>query len=186
MSILFSANLSSLRREKGISQKQAAEALGISQALLSHYEKGIRECHLDFVSKAAAYYGVTADYLLGISESRRALNDITEGYDLPDDHRMLPKTVLRCMISLAKQAEAANESAELFFTDYFSLCIQKYMTAVSQQDGVTMEGLCDASLNRLCAAAPKREEEPETPLCEQTVSDHALMLLNNDVAEAFR
>mgnify|MGYP002519639474 CR=1 FL=1 len=32
-----------LRKERGISQKHAASDLQISQALLSHYEKGIRE-----------------------------------------------------------------------------------------------------------------------------------------------
>ena len=61
----FAATLSQLRRERGISQKKAAGDLGISQALLSHYEKGIRECGLDFVVKCADYYGVTTDYLLG-------------------------------------------------------------------------------------------------------------------------
>ena len=62
----FAATLSQLRRERGISQKKAAGDLGISQALLSHYEKGIRECGLDFVVKCADYYGVTTDYLLGL------------------------------------------------------------------------------------------------------------------------
>lgn len=66
----FAATLSQLRRERGISQKKAAGDLGISQALLSHYEKGIRECGLDFVVKCADYYGVTTDYLLGVSASR--------------------------------------------------------------------------------------------------------------------
>ncbi len=56
-----------LRKERGISQKNAAAALGISQALLSHYEKGIRECGLDFLVKAANYYNVSCDYLLGRS-----------------------------------------------------------------------------------------------------------------------
>lgn len=54
-----------LRKERGLSQKQAAADLEISQALLSHYEKGIRECGLDFLIKAAEYYEVTTDYLLG-------------------------------------------------------------------------------------------------------------------------
>ncbi|MEE0958325.1 MAG: helix-turn-helix transcriptional regulator [Ruminococcus sp.] len=54
-----------LRKERGLSQKQAASELGISQALLSHYEKGIRECGLDFLIRAADYYDVTTDYLLG-------------------------------------------------------------------------------------------------------------------------
>lgn len=56
-----------LRKEKGISQKEAAASLGVSQALLSHYEKGIRECGLAFVVRAADFYGVSADYLLGRS-----------------------------------------------------------------------------------------------------------------------
>ena len=38
----FAQVLSRLRKERGISQKKAASDLGISQALLSHYEKGIR------------------------------------------------------------------------------------------------------------------------------------------------
>ena len=38
-----------LRKERGLSQKQVAADLGISQALLSHYEKGLRECKLDFL-----------------------------------------------------------------------------------------------------------------------------------------
>ncbi|MBD5104133.1 MAG: helix-turn-helix transcriptional regulator, partial [Ruminococcaceae bacterium] len=36
----FPRILTLLRKEKGISQKQAAEELGVAQALLSHYEKG--------------------------------------------------------------------------------------------------------------------------------------------------
>lgn len=56
-----------LRKERNISQKNAANDLGVSQALLSHYEKGIRECGLDFLVKSADYYGVSCDYLLGRS-----------------------------------------------------------------------------------------------------------------------
>ena len=60
----FSRTLSLLRQEKGISQRKAAAALGISQALLSHYENGAREPGLGFVCRACDYYGVSADYLL--------------------------------------------------------------------------------------------------------------------------
>ncbi|WP_432649292.1 helix-turn-helix domain-containing protein [Huintestinicola sp.] len=54
-----------LRKERNISQKQAAADLGVSQALLSHYEKGIRECGLEFLVNTADYYNVSCDYLLG-------------------------------------------------------------------------------------------------------------------------
>ena len=36
----FHGTLSTLRRGRGLSQRQAAADLGISQALLSHYETG--------------------------------------------------------------------------------------------------------------------------------------------------
>lgn len=61
----FSETMSELRRKKGASQRTAAAELGISQALLSHYENGAREPGLDFVCRACEYYGVSADYLLG-------------------------------------------------------------------------------------------------------------------------
>ena len=70
MSTDFSRTLSLLRQEKGISQRKAAGELGISQALLSHYENGIREPGLSFVVKACDYYHVSADYLLGRTLSR--------------------------------------------------------------------------------------------------------------------
>lgn len=66
----FARTITFLRKEKKLSQKQAASELGISQALLSHYEKGIRECGLDFVVKAADYYNVSCDYLLGRTADR--------------------------------------------------------------------------------------------------------------------
>jgi len=68
MSLGFSEVLTALRHERGLSQKQAAKELGISQALLSHYENGIREPRLEFVVHVCDYYGVTADFILGRAE----------------------------------------------------------------------------------------------------------------------
>ena len=70
----FAEILSFLRREIGLSQRRAAADLGVSQALLSHYENDAREPKLDFVVKACDYYGVTADYILGRTEERTPLS----------------------------------------------------------------------------------------------------------------
>ncbi len=70
MNAEFSRTLSLLRQERGVSQRTAAAVLGISQALLSHYENGIREPGLSFVVRACDYYGVSADFLLGRTLSR--------------------------------------------------------------------------------------------------------------------
>ena len=82
----FPRTLSLLRQEKKLSQKKAAEALGISQALLSHYENGVREPGLSFVVRAADFYGVSCDYLLGRTMSREgAAISVEELGDLSEE-----------------------------------------------------------------------------------------------------
>ena len=185
MSKEFSANISALRRDKGISQKQAAEALGISQALLSHYEKGIRECNLDFVKKVAAYYDVTADYLLGLTGTRQNKDEILDPSPIAGDTQVRSGTVLRNLLYLSQKAESENEAMQMFFTDFFTLCIRKYVSTCSAPDDLLAQ-LCDMSLNRLCRHAPETavQEEYLAPLFAETVNQHAMMLLSNDVAEA--
>ena len=91
----FSRTLSLLRQEKGVSQRKAAAELGISQALLSHYENGIREPGLAFVVKVCAYYHVSADYLLGRTLSRDgAMIDADGLYDSSDEKGTLKGSIL--------------------------------------------------------------------------------------------
>ncbi len=85
MNTQFPRIISLLRREQKLSQKQVAADLGISQALLSHYEKGIRECGLDFVVKVADYYSVSCDYLLGRSPDRNGSLLNVEELPAPED-----------------------------------------------------------------------------------------------------
>ena len=86
MQVRFAQTLSQLRHEKGVSQRQAAQALEVSQALLSHYENGIREPGLAFVVRACDYYGVSADFLLGRTLTRDGTTIAPEElYDLSDE-----------------------------------------------------------------------------------------------------
>ncbi|MDR2931602.1 MAG: helix-turn-helix domain-containing protein [Oscillospiraceae bacterium] len=89
----FPRILTLLRKEKGISQKNAAAQLAISQALLSHYEKGIRECGLDFLVRCADFYGVSCDYLLGRSPDRQGstitIDDIPDPEDVGKENRSI-------------------------------------------------------------------------------------------------
>ena len=91
----FSRTLGLLRQEKGISQRKAAKELGISQALLSHYENGIREPGLSFVAKVCDYYHVSADYLLGRTSSRDgAMIEAEELYDASDEKGTLKGSIM--------------------------------------------------------------------------------------------
>lgn len=82
-----------LRKENSLSQKKAADALGVSQALLSHYEKGIRECGLDFLIKVADFYNVSVDYLLGRTADRQGA--IITAHDLPDENAAGKENVMK-------------------------------------------------------------------------------------------
>ncbi len=96
-----------LRKERGLSQKSAAEALGISQALLSHYEKGVRECGLDFVVKTAEFYQVSCDYLLGRSPNRTGATITVE--ELPDPDAAGKENVLKgSMLPILNKKLIAN------------------------------------------------------------------------------
>lgn len=108
----FSRIITLLRKERRLSQKQAAADLNISQALLSHYEKGIRECGLDFVVRTADYYNVSCDYLLGRTPERTGatltINDIPE-YNEPST-----STSGASMISVLNKKLILNSTNILF------------------------------------------------------------------------
>lgn len=133
MSIAFATKLSSLRREKQISQKTAADELGISQALLSHYEKGIRECNLDFLVKAANYYNVSTDYLLGKTETKNSSNSELEEIELESDSQIKDVTILRSILYLKNESEK-DININNFFVDFFTLSIKKYLSIVNDNN----------------------------------------------------
>ncbi len=55
----------SLRIDRGYTQQQIADYLGISQNTYSQYEIGVLNYPVDAVVKLADFYEVSTDYLLG-------------------------------------------------------------------------------------------------------------------------
>lgn len=106
----FPIILCELRKEKGLSQKDAAAQLGISQALLSHYEKGIRECGQSFLLRVADFYNVSTDYLLGRSKNRNDIQIWDAGiFDEHSDFKPSSKTMLKGAFSIVNRLRE-NES----------------------------------------------------------------------------
>lgn len=60
-----------LREDADITQKEIAKYLVCDQFLYSKYERGVRQVPLNVVVALAAYYDVTTDYLLGLSEYKK-------------------------------------------------------------------------------------------------------------------
>ena len=107
----FSRTLCLLRQEKGLSQRKASSELGISQALLSHYENGIREPGLAFVKKVCDFYHVSADFLLGRTASRDGtMIEAGELYDASEE-----KGSLRGSIMATLQKKLVGNTAGVLF-----------------------------------------------------------------------
>lgn len=68
----FGYRLRELRESKSLTQSQAAERLHLSKTTISGYENNIKTPSLETLTKMAVFYGVSADYILGL-ESRRML-----------------------------------------------------------------------------------------------------------------
>ena len=60
--------LKELREDSDITQKYLAELLHIKQNTYSQYENGHRQPPLEVLITLAKFYGVTLDYLVGISD----------------------------------------------------------------------------------------------------------------------
>ncbi|MDQ2087404.1 helix-turn-helix transcriptional regulator [Herbivorax sp. ANBcel31] len=77
----FSTMIKQLREEKGLSQKDIAEYLGITRQAIASYELAKREPDYEILHKLADYFGVSADYLLGRSNCRD-VNAVTVGKNI--------------------------------------------------------------------------------------------------------
>ena len=120
---VFASRLTALRKERGISQKEAAAALEVSGALLSHYENGIRECGLDFLRKAAAYYDVTSDYLLGISDSKRVFTELLDSGDRLQDGDFRLATIFRSAARIGEFLVQSGDVTSLQIQEFFAMSI---------------------------------------------------------------
>ncbi|MBQ7119925.1 MAG: helix-turn-helix transcriptional regulator [Oscillospiraceae bacterium] len=112
MNTNFPRTLSLLRKEKGLSQRKVAVELGVSQAVLSHYENGLREPGLEFVAKAADYYKVSSDFLLGRTMSREDYTITAE--DLPDSSEDKDNVLRGSMMATLNKKLLMNSLSVIF------------------------------------------------------------------------
>ena len=57
-----------LREDKDLSQEELAKILNISQSTYSRYESGALDIPSDALISLSKFYGVTVDYILGLSD----------------------------------------------------------------------------------------------------------------------
>ena len=66
----YSERMKLLRTEQHYSQQKVASLLGIALRSYQYYERGQREPMVSVIIALANLYGVSTDYLLGVSDER--------------------------------------------------------------------------------------------------------------------
>ena len=67
------SRIKQLRENRGLIQEILASELGITQQMLSKYERDVLCIKVDVLKRIAEYFNVTTDYLLGTSDVKRDL-----------------------------------------------------------------------------------------------------------------
>lgn len=68
MKIILGERLKEQREELALTQRELAEKLGMNAVTYLHYEKGQREPPLSVLADMARFFGVSVDYLLGLTD----------------------------------------------------------------------------------------------------------------------
>lgn len=90
------SRIKQLREKRGLIQEILAAELGITQQMLSKYERDVTLIKVDILKKIATYFNVITDYLLGVSDVKRDLQrqmkmneTLDEYYDLIEIYKDL-------------------------------------------------------------------------------------------------
>ena len=68
---MIGKKLRELRKERGWTQEELGERLHIHRSTVSYWETGFTDPPLEMARALALLYGVSADYLLGLSPRKR-------------------------------------------------------------------------------------------------------------------
>ena len=67
--VMLYKRIRDLREDKDLTQREMAKNLNCSQQVYSNYELGQRDIPTDILIKLSNFYGVSVDYILGISDN---------------------------------------------------------------------------------------------------------------------
>ena len=81
-------NLKNLRIDKGLSQQQLAEIIGVSQQSINKYENHNVEPNIETLSLMADFFDTSVDFLIGRTEIKRKIQKV-EVYALSEEEKRI-------------------------------------------------------------------------------------------------
>ena len=78
MQMTIGEKIQNLRKQRGMSQEQLAEALGVSRQAVSKWEAGQSVPDIDKIISICDYFGVTTDYILRNAETTQSQHEVAQ------------------------------------------------------------------------------------------------------------
>lgn len=110
------SRIKQLRENRGLIQEILASELGITQQMLSKYERDVLCIKVDVLKRIAEYFNVTTDQLLGVSEVKRDLQGqmkvnktLDTYYDLIEIYKGLDEYDQEMVWSIMQTVKKAGE-----------------------------------------------------------------------------
>ena len=110
------SRIKQLRENRGLIQEILASELGITQQMLSKYERDVLCIKVDVLKRISEYFNVTTDYLLGVSEVKRDLQGqmkvnktLDTYYDLIEIYKGLDEYDQEMVWSIMQTVKKAGE-----------------------------------------------------------------------------
>lgn len=110
------SRIKQLRENRGLIQEILASELGITQQMLSKYERDVLCIKVNVLKRIAEYFNVTTDYLLGVSEVKRDLQGqmkvnktLDTYYDLIEIYKGLDEYDQEMVWSIMQTVKKAGE-----------------------------------------------------------------------------
>lgn len=71
--MIYAQRIRALREDKEKNQTEIAKILKTTQSYYAQYERGIRPLPIEHLITLCEYYNVSADYILGFTDTQKAI-----------------------------------------------------------------------------------------------------------------
>lgn len=150
MELTLSQNISKLRKEHHLTQEQLAEALGVTFASVSKWERGAAAPELTLIAKMADFFGVSLDALVGFALQNGSIQEAEE-----ELHTLQKEKKYREGLEKAEKAISRENET---YTATLKDCLGGFSVIKSFQAEAQMLRLFQGDLQRLAEAQCRRQK----------------------------
>lgn len=140
MRLSLSANISKWRKEKGMTQEQLAEVLGVTFASVSKWERGVATPELNLIAEMADFFGVFLDALIGFKVQHNGAGELERRiFERQNEKKYVDKITAPCYGECANLSFllGEEEKAEIYLRRAYA--IAKSFDAAPVCNGANMK-----------------------------------------------